>query len=80
VVIEAPGLLPADDVTKFSEVALDHNQRIIVRDASGATSRLHVFAGGDAVRGASIVAKAVGDGQRAARAILDQLAAEGRQP
>ena len=80
VVIEAPGLLPEDDVTEFSEVALDRNQRILVRDASGATSRMRVFAGGDAVRGASIVAKAVGDGQRAARAILDQLAAEGRSP
>lgn len=80
VVIEAPGLLPGDDVTKFSEVELDRNQRIIVRDASGATSRMHVFAGGDAVRGASIVAKAVGDGQRAARAILAQLAADGSLP
>jgi glutamate synthase (NADPH/NADH) small chain len=80
VVIEAPGLLPGDDVTKLSEVELDRHHRIIVRDAGGATSRKHVFAGGDAVRGASIVAKAVGDGQRAARAILDQLGAEGREP
>lgn len=80
VVIEAPGLMPEDKLS-FSGVERDQLNRIVVRDAGGATSRLRVFAGGDAVRGASIVVKAVGDGRRAARAIMDQLAgAEGSEP
>jgi NADPH-dependent glutamate synthase beta subunit-like oxidoreductase len=81
VVIEAPGLLPEQTVAAFSGVERDHLSRIVVRDAGGATTRPRVYAGGDAVRGASIVVKAVGDGRRAARAIMDQLAAvEGSQP
>lgn len=80
VLIEAPGLLPETTVKNFSGLVIDHHQHIEVRDGGGATSRARVFAGGDAVRGASIVANAVGDGHRAARAILEQLAQGEQQP
>ena len=42
-------------------------------DASGRTSRPHVYAGGDAVNGGASVVQAVAEGRRAARAIEEDL-------
>lgn len=46
---------------------------ILVDEATGQTSRRGVFAGGDIVRGGATVILAMGDGQRAARAINEYL-------
>ena len=72
-VVEAIGLAPDETVTHFGGVKLDSMRRIILEDERGRTSQPRVFAGGDAVRGGSIVVRAVADGRRAARAILDEI-------
>jgi len=46
---------------------------ILVDEATGQTSRRGVFAGGDIVRGGATVILAMGDGQRAARAMNEYL-------
>ena len=71
VVVEAVGLAPAKSVGRFG-LETDDSDRIVVAD-SGATSLTGIFAGGDAVRGGSIVANGVRDGKLAARAIIRQL-------
>jgi glutamate synthase (NADPH/NADH) small chain len=72
-IVEAAGLEPDDSVRQFSNLEFDDSNRIIIEDENGTTSIKRVFAGGDAVRGASLVAKAVGDGKRAAAAIQRML-------
>jgi glutamate synthase (NADPH/NADH) small chain len=53
---------------------LKYNQRgTIIADESGQTSMDRVFAGGDIVQGAATVILAMGDGQKAARAITEML-------
>ncbi len=69
VVVEALGLVPDDSVRGFSRLSFDSLNRIIVKDAHGATGVEGVYAGGDVVRGASLVVRAVGDGKKAASAI-----------
>jgi len=71
VVVEAIGLEPTA-VTAGLGLEVDSGNRIVV-DLNGLTSRRAVFAGGDAVRGPSIVARAVNDGKQAARAIMREL-------
>ena len=68
-IVEALGLLPDDSVTQFSDLKFDESNRIIVRNDCGATQVKRVFAGGDAVRGASLVTRAVCDGKSVATAI-----------
>jgi NADPH-dependent glutamate synthase beta subunit-like oxidoreductase len=74
--VEALGLVPPQEADSFG-LPVDAQHRIIVRDGAGHTARPFVLAGGDAVRGASIVARAVHDGKMAARAILDELKSRG---
>ncbi len=67
-IVEAIGLVPDSSITQLSDLKFDHRNRIVVHDG-GRTARERVFAGGDAVRGGSIVAWAVADGKEAARSI-----------
>jgi dihydropyrimidine dehydrogenase (NAD+) subunit PreT len=75
-VIEAIGLKPTGDAAGMG-VATDDAGRVVITALGGATAREGVFSGGDAVRGPSLVAKAIGDGKAAAAAINKHLA-EGR--
>jgi glutamate synthase (NADPH/NADH) small chain len=72
-IVEAPGLVPEEAMRQFSSLDLSTLNCIVVDDDTGATRAGKIFAGGDAVRGASLVARAVGDGKRAARAIRQAL-------
>jgi glutamate synthase (NADPH/NADH) small chain len=72
-IVEALGLVPGDSVRRFSHLTMDRDGRIVVRDDAGRTSLERVFAGGDAIRGGSIVARAVADGKKAAAAIAEEL-------
>lgn len=71
-VIEAIGLTPGETGRKLG-VEVDGSGRVIVSGGGGQTSAEGVFSGGDAVRGASIVANAVHDGKLAAKAIIGHL-------
>jgi glutamate synthase (NADPH/NADH) small chain len=68
-IVEALGLVPDDSITQFSNLKFDDLNRIVIKDDDGATSVQRIFAGGDAVRGASLVTRAVCDGKKAATAI-----------
>ncbi|GHS88959.1 glutamate synthase subunit beta [Campylobacterota bacterium] len=59
----------------LSGVALN-DKGAIVADEFGRTSNPKVFAGGDAVRGASLAVKAAADGKRAALSIIESLTQE----
>ena len=59
----APDLWPEEDLARTPSGGL------VVDPATGETSLPEVYAGGDAVRGAASVVRALGDGLRAARAI-----------
>jgi NADPH-dependent glutamate synthase beta subunit-like oxidoreductase len=72
-IVEALGLIPDHSIRRFSSLEFDQLNRVVTRDDFGATPVRRVFAGGDAVRGASLVARAVGDGKRAAAAIRNML-------
>ena len=69
-VIIAIGTSP-NPLIKSTTEGLETNKRggIIVEEATGATSRVGVYAGGDAVTGASTVISAMGAGKVAAKAI-----------
>ncbi|MCQ2314827.1 MAG: NADPH-dependent glutamate synthase [Bacteroidales bacterium] len=54
----------------------DRRECIIADEATGATTRENVYAGGDAVSGASTVILAMGAGKRAAKAILEKFKAK----
>jgi NADPH-dependent glutamate synthase beta subunit-like oxidoreductase len=72
-IVEAPGLVPEDAMAQFSGLDLSAMNCIVVDDNTGATNTAKIFAGGDAVRGASLVVRAVADGKRAAAAIRQAL-------
>ncbi|MFW5661765.1 MAG: NAD(P)-dependent oxidoreductase [Oceanicaulis sp.] len=75
-VVAALGFEPEDFPAAWSEPELSMNARGAVRVTQGCrTSLPGVYAGGDAVRGASLVVWAVKDGQDAAKAIHDDLMA-----
>ncbi len=76
VVIEAIGFGPHEDARRFTGLDFDLQHRIRLSDDAGRTAVPGVYAGGDAVRGSSLVARAVGDGKRAARTIAADLAAQ----
>lgn len=73
-VIIAVGTSP-NPLIKSTTEGLDVNARggIIVEEATGQTSRVGVFAGGDAVTGAATVISAMGAGKVAAKAIDEYL-------
>jgi NADPH-dependent glutamate synthase beta subunit-like oxidoreductase len=75
VIIEAIGLNPSKKIRELSSLEFDTQNRIVVSEQNQATDAKNVFAGGDAVRGASIVAHAVGDGKKAAFKICEMLGA-----
>ena len=60
---------------KSTTDGLEVNRRggIIVNEDTGATSKIGVYAGGDAVTGAATVISAMGAGKTAAKAIIDYL-------
>jgi len=69
-VIAAIGQFPVTDFLKQDGVALSRRDTIEVTNrATGETNLEGVFAGGDAVTGASIAVEAIGAGRRAARSI-----------
>jgi len=72
-VIEAIGMKPGPSASAMG-VATDDSGCVVNTGPGGMTARDGVFAGGDAVRGPSLVAKAIGDGKAAAAAIAAQLA------
>lgn len=76
-VIISVGTTP-NPLIKATTPSLEVNSRGgIVVDSSGATSRVGVFAGGDAVTGAATVISAMGAGKQAAAAIHKYLSADG---
>jgi NADPH-dependent glutamate synthase beta subunit-like oxidoreductase len=69
-VIAAIGQFPFTDFLTDNGVALSRWNTIeVVNEATGETNLEGVFAGGDAVTGASIAVEAIGAGRRAARSI-----------
>ena len=74
-VIMALGTSPNPLIAGTTEGLETERHGCIVADASGATSRPGVFAGGDAVTGAATVILAMGAGRRAAAAIDAYLSA-----
>ena len=73
-VIMSIGTSP-NPLIKSTTDGLDVNRRggIIVEEATGKTSKDHVYAGGDAVTGAATVISAMGAGKAAAKAIHEEL-------
>ncbi len=71
-VIMSIGTSP-NPLIKSTTKGLDTNSRggIIIEEATGATSKTGVYAGGDAVTGAATVISAMGAGKTAASAIID---------
>ena len=70
VVIEAIGnKAPETSPSWYPRVEVDQRRLIVADPESGATSRPGIFAGGDIVRGPSLVVHAVQDGKHAAQAI-----------
>jgi len=74
-VIIAIGTTP-NPLIKSTTAGLDVNKKggIIVEEATGHTSKAHVYAGGDAVTGAATVILAMGAGKTAAKAIKEEFA------
>ena len=69
-VINAIGQFPVTDFLKDDGVGLSRWNTIeVINDITGETNIEGVFAGGDAVSGASIAVEAIGAGRRAARSI-----------
>jgi len=69
-VIAAIGQFPFTDFLKDNGIPLSRWNTIeVVNEATGETNLEGVFAGGDAVTGASIAVEAIGAGRRAARSI-----------
>jgi formate dehydrogenase beta subunit len=69
-VIAAIGQFPVTDFLKDNNIPLSRWNTIeVVNEATGETNLEGVFAGGDAVTGASIAVEAIGAGRKAARSI-----------
>jgi homotetrameric NADPH-dependent glutamate synthase len=80
-VIAAIGQFPVTDFLADDGVTLTRWNTIEVdNEATGETNLEGVFAGGDAVTGASIAVEAIGAGRRAARSIHRYLAGKGASP
>ena len=74
VVIEAIGNKAEEDSSEwYPHVEIDKKQLVKTNPETGETSVKGIFAGGDIVRGPSLVVNAVQDGKVAARAILNYL-------
>ena len=73
-VIEAIGNMAEEDSSEwYPNVEIDNRKLIKSNPETGETSVKGIFAGGDIVRGPSLVVNAVQDGKAAARAILKYL-------
>ena len=71
-VVEALGFEPLEAGARLcSGLELSENNLIVVDGKTGRTSKKNIFAGGDAVRGPSLVVNAVADGKRAAARIIE---------
>jgi formate dehydrogenase beta subunit len=69
-VIAAIGQFPVTDFLKDNNIPLSRWNTIeVINEATGETNVAGVFAGGDAVTGASIAVEAIGAGRKAARSI-----------
>ena len=80
-VINAIGQFPATSFLKDDGVTITRWNTIeVVNEATGETNMEGVFAGGDAVTGASIAVEAIGAGRRAARSIHQYLSGEEISP
>ena len=76
-VIAAIGQFPVTDFLKDNGVPLSRWNTIeVTNEATGETTIEGVFAGGDAVTGASIAVEAIGAGRRAARSIHQYVSGE----
>jgi glutamate synthase (NADPH/NADH) small chain len=76
-VIAALGFEPEDFPKAWAAAELELNARGAVRVTKGCRTNIDgVYAGGDAVRGASLVVWAIKDGQDAAKAIHEDLMAK----
>lgn len=74
VVIEAIGNIPTMDENKsYPKVKVDRDGLIVVNEKTGKTNVKGIYAGGDIVRGPSLVVWAVQDGKIAARKIMEEL-------
>jgi len=74
IVIEAIGNMAEEDSSEwYPNVEIDNRKLIKSNPETGETSVKGIFAGGDIVRGPSLVVNAVQDGKAAARAILKYL-------
>ncbi|MFC1849512.1 FAD-dependent oxidoreductase [candidate division CSSED10-310 bacterium] len=69
-IVSAIGLTPDLNIRKLSRLELDGMNRIKVKNQDGATSQQDIYAGGDAVSGASLVVRAVADGKKTAAALI----------
>ena len=72
-VIEAIGQIPDKSVDWSTSVKVDKKGLIVADCENGRTSNKRIFAGGDIVRGPSLVVEAVQDGKAAARTIAEAL-------
>lgn len=78
VAVEALGYRPVDsERVAYPSVSCRDDGRVLADEATGRTSKEGIFAGGDIVRGPSLVVKAVQDGKLAARAIVRYLSEGG---
>jgi NADPH-dependent glutamate synthase beta subunit-like oxidoreductase len=76
-VIEAIGQKPEDGSTEwYPSIKVDRNGLIQAEDETGETSVRGIFAGGDIVRGPSLIVNAIRDGKRSASAITNFLLQE----
>lgn len=74
IVIEAIGFEPAEPNERLcSNLERSNGELVSVDEKTGRTSMKNVYAGGDIVRGPSLVVNAVADGKRAAREIIATL-------
>lgn len=74
IIIEAIGWKPDPANNElFSKLKLSEKGLIIIDEKKGRTSLENIYAGGDITRGPSLIAEAVADGKRAARAIAESM-------
>jgi NADPH-dependent glutamate synthase beta subunit-like oxidoreductase len=77
-IVEALGLVPDEAIRQISSLEVDRLNRVVIKGEGGGTSVKRIFAGGDAVRGASLVTRAISDGKKAAAAMRQMLEKGGR--
>lgn len=71
IVVEAAGLEPDPENDKIFISLKSEKGLIVIDPANGKTSQADIYAGGDIVRGPSLIVEAVADGKRAAKTISE---------